>query len=212
MGLYRRQVLPRLTDLACGAAMISTARRRVVPLASGRVLEVGMGSCLNLPYFDPARVREVVGVDPDAGMAALARSRLRAANPRARLVRASAQELPFEDNSFDTVLSTFSFCSIPDPAAALAEVRRVLRPGGEFLFCEHCAAPQPSVRRVQFWLTPLWRHVAGGCHLDRDFPAMIRDGGFQADYLSADYMGFPRWLTYGVAGRARVGHRVGGGL
>ena len=201
---YERHVLPYLTDLACGVKPIRRQRRKVVPLARGRVLEIGIGTGLNLEHYDKARVEKIVGVDPALEMHRLARKRIASAGLPVELVGLSAEKIPFEAGSFDTVVVTYSLCTIPDPLAALAEMRRVLKPGGKLIFCEHGLAPDPSVRRWQERLTPLWSKIAGGCHLNRDIPALLKEAGFRSGDMETMYLPGPRPLTYNYWGTAEA--------
>ncbi|MCD6060688.1 MAG: ycgJ [Moraxellaceae bacterium] len=200
--LYDQHVLPYLLDLACGLAPVREQRAKVVPQASGRVLEIGIGTGLNLEHYDKARLRELVGLDPNAELKGLARKRAQRAGVEVELVSLSAEGIPFADASFDTVVVTYSLCTIPDPVAALREMRRVLKPGGRLLFCEHGLAPEEGVRRWQRRLTPLWSTLAGGCHLDRDVPALLREAGFRCDDLQTLYLPGPRPMTFNYLGSA----------
>lgn len=178
---YEHHILPTLLDWACSMKPIQAQRAQLLPRAQGRVMEVGVGTGLNLPFYDARRVRRLVGVDPGLQMHPLALRRSRAAGLPLELMGLSAEKLPVEDASFDTVVSTYTLCTIPDPVAALREMRRVLAPGGRLLFCEHGLAPDPRVQRWQARLAPLWSRVAGGCQLSRDIPALLQEAGFQAE-------------------------------
>lgn len=199
---YERHVLPYLIDLACGVGPVTRQRAKVVPQAAGRVLEIGIGTGLNLPHYDAARVERIIGLDPGTEMHRLARKRLQATGLHVELVGLSAERIPYDDASFDCVLVTFSLCTIPDPVAALREMRRVLKPGARLLFCEHGRAPDASVARWQDRLTPVWSRFAGGCHLNRDIPALIREAGFTLEDLQTMYLPGPRPLTYNYWGSA----------
>jgi ubiquinone/menaquinone biosynthesis C-methylase UbiE len=201
-GWYERRVLPWLLDLACGIRPFWRQRQKVVPLASGRVLEIGIGTGLNLAHYDKTRVDHVVGLDPGVEMHALARRRARAAGITVELVALSAERIPFEDGAFDTVLSTYTLCTIPDPVAALKEMRRVLKPGGQLIFCEHGLAGDASVRAWQHRLTPAWSRLAGGCQLDRDIPGLLRQAGLRCVDLQTGYLPGPRPLGYNFWGVA----------
>lgn len=200
---YDRYVLPWMLDLACGSARIREQRQKVVPHAEGRVLEIGIGTGLNLPHYDPARVTSIVGVDPALQMHRLARRRLARTPLQVELVGLSAERLPLEERSFDTVVCTFTLCTIPDPLAALGEMRRVLRPGGRLLYAEHGQSPDPGVRRWQARLQPLWGRIAGGCHLGRDIEGLLEAGGFDADRHSG-YLPGPKFASFMYWGEARV--------
>lgn len=203
MGFYDRHVLPRLIDAAMSQNPIRRQRQKVVPLAEGRVLEVGMGSGLNLPHYDPAKVREVIGLDPSAGMAARAAERIAASPVPVSLIGLSGEAIPLEDQAVDTVLFTYTLCTIPDPVKALGEMRRVLKPGGRLIFCEHGRAPDAAVRRWQDWINPIWRPIGGGCNLNRDVPALLGQGGFAIEGLETMYLPGPRPMTFNYWGTAR---------
>lgn len=204
-GWYERHLLPYLIDMACGIGPVQQQREKVVPLASGRVLEIGIGTGLNLPHYDPRRVERVIGLDPGMEMHRLARQRLEGSGLTVELVGLSAERIPYDDASFDCVLVTFSLCTIPDPVAALREMRRVLKPGHRLIFCEHGRAPDAAVARWQDRLTPLWSKFAGGCHLNRDIPALLQEAGFVCDDLQTMYLPGPRPLTFNYWGTAVAG-------
>lgn len=199
---YERHLLPYLIDMACGIGPVKKQREKVVPLAHGRVLEIGIGTGLNLPHYDAARVDHIVGLDPGTEMHALARKRLEATGLAVELVGLSAERIPYGDATFDSVLVTFSLCTIPDPVAALREMRRVLKPQGRLIFCEHGRAPDASVARWQDRLTPVWSKFAGGCHLNRDIPALLEQAGFVCENLQTMYLPGPRPLTFNYWGTA----------
>ena len=202
MNGYDRYILPWLIDIACGLPMVQAQRRLLVPQARGRVLEIGMGTGRNLPFYDRNQLTQLVGVDPALQMHRLAQRRSARAGLDVELVGLSAERLPLPDDHFDTVVCTYTLCSIPDPAAALHEVRRVLKPGGLFLFCEHGRAPDPALARWQERIQPYWMPLAGGCHLDRDVPALLREAGLDAQ-VDQGYLSGPRLLTYHFWGQAQ---------
>ena len=203
MSLYSRFVLPRLIDLAMRQERVRERRERLVPKAHGAVLEVGIGSGLNLPYYDASRVRRLCAVDPSAELLAMARRSARRLGAEVELVQQSAERLPFGDASFDSALITWTLCSIPDPAVALREIRRVLKSGGELFFIEHGLSHEAGVAAWQRRLTPLWRPIAGGCHLDRRMDALIR-AAFPHVEVQTFYLEGPRFLTYVYEGSARA--------
>lgn len=202
MSLYSRFVLPPILNLVMKDRRLRERRERLVPKAHGAVLEVGIGSGLNLPYYDRSRLRRLSAVDPSNELLAMAAKKAHRLKLDVQLVAQSAERLPFADASFDSALLTWTLCSIPDPLAALAEIRRVLRPGGELFFIEHGLAPDPGVARWQQRLTPLWRPIAGGCHLDRRMDELVR-AAFPVVELETSYLEGPRILTYMYEGCAR---------
>lgn len=203
MNWYDRVVLPYLIDRACGMPMVQNQRRLLVPGARGRVLEVGIGTGLNLPFYDTRKITRLVGVDPALQMHRLARKRSQKAGIEVELMGLSAEQLPAEAASFDTVVCTYTLCTIPDAAQALREMRRVLVPGGKLLFCEHGQAPDESVRRWQKRLQPLWGVLAGGCHLGRDIPGLLDAAGFVCATQAA-YLPGPKPMTFHYWGEAQA--------
>ena len=204
MSLYARWFLPPLLDLAMRNAEATRFRKRLVPGASGVVLEIGVGSGLNLTFY-ASGVDRVVAIDPSRELLRMARKRLEATHAPIDLVEASAEALPLARASIDTAVMTFTLCSIPDPARALAEIRRVLKPSGELRFAEHGLSPDAAVQRWQHRFNPMWRRVAGGCNLDRRMDELIRSAGFNLVELHAEYAKGPRPMAYVYCGRARPG-------
>ncbi len=201
MGLYSRCVLPGLLDWSMRMRALQPYRERVIADAEGRVLEIGLGSGLNLSFYGK-RVSSVTGVEPSAELLALARRRLKMVSVAVDLIEGSAETLPLEDRSVDTVVTTWTLCTIPDAGRALREARRVLRPGGRLLFVEHGRAPEPGVARWQDRLDPLWRRLAGGCHLNRKIDALIEGSGFRIETLTNSRVPGPRTHTFLYEGRA----------
>ena len=201
--LYERYLLPRVIGCACGSGPIRRQRAKIVPRASGEVLELGIGGGLNLAFYDPLRVSSVTGVDPSAPLRAKAREAPRPTGLKVEILDGEAENLPFASGRFDTVVCTFTLCSVHAPAAALAEARRVLKPGGQFLFSEHGLAPDPAVQAWQSRLDPLWSRLAGGCHLTRPVAAAIAAAGFRIESHDSMYLpGTPRvlgWAEWGLA-------------
>lgn len=201
--LYDRFVLPRLLKCACSAPPIMKQRAKVVPLAEGRVLELGIGMGLNLGLYDPAKVESVTGVDPAAELRAIAEAAPRDPRLTVKVEDGTAEALPFEAATFDCVVCTFTLCSVHTPAAALSEARRVLKPGGRFLYCEHGLAPDAGVQVWQRRIEPIWKRMAGGCHLTRPITAAIAAAGFTV--RRSDGMYLPRapriagWSEWGEA-------------
>jgi len=211
MGLYRKYLLPTLTEFAMRSQTLRPERARWIPLARGVVLEVGVGSGLNVPIYG-GEVRKLYALDPSEELLRMARSRAaRAAFPVEFLCR-PAEAIPLGDGSVDDIVTTWTLCTIPDPAAALQEMRRVLRPEGRLIFVEHGRSPDPAVVRWQDRLTPLWRRVAGGCHLNRPIDRLLRSGGFEALEMNRGYVAGPKVGSYLYRGTARPapGGRVPG--
>lgn len=202
MGLYSRLVLPRLIDLVMRNEEAARRRARIIPGAVGAVLEVGVGSGLNLPFYTK-QVRQLCGIDPSAELLKMARARSLSAPFPVELVQRSAEELPFGDASVDTVVVTWTLCSIPDPARALREMRRVLRPAGRLFFVEHGLSPDARVRAWQDRINPIWKRLAGGCNVNRKIDDLIRSAGFEIGELQTEYLPGPRPMSYTFEGSAR---------
>jgi ubiquinone/menaquinone biosynthesis C-methylase UbiE len=191
MGFYRKYILPRATHIACSLKPAMVQRGKVVPLAAGRVLEIGVGSGLNLPFYTPGNVEHLWGLDPSRENWNLTQGRRIPVDFDVEFLEASAEAIPLDDASADCVLLTYTLCTVPAVNPALEEMRRVLKPGGQLIFCEHGAAPDAAVRRWQDWLNPLWRRVSGGCNLNRSAPDLLQQGGFTIQTLDAAYI--PGW-------------------
>lgn len=202
MGVYRRYILPRFVNLALGVRSTMEQRAKVVPRAWGRVLEIGIGPGHNLELLDPAKVDRVWAIDPVIETCRYARRRAREVPFAVEFLATSAEEIDLPDASADCVLSTYTLCTIPEVGAALGEVRRVLRPGGKLIFCEHGLAPEGGVRNWQHRLQPLWGRLAGGCHLNRAIPDLLRDARFRILDIDSSFVGGPRLLSYHYWGAA----------
>ena len=203
MSFYDDRVLPHLIDLACSTKPTRKQREKIVHLAEGDVLEIGFGSGLNLPYYDAGKVRRIFGLEPSAGMRRKARPNVDASGLDVEFIDLPGEEIPLESQSVDTVLVTFTLCSIDDAAAALEGMRRVLRPGGKLLYCEHGASPDDRVRRWQERLNPGWKRVSGGCNMNRDIPALIESTGFSITTDERMYIPGPKILSYNYWGAAK---------
>jgi ubiquinone/menaquinone biosynthesis C-methylase UbiE len=201
MAFYSDIILPRLCDLAMRNKYLVPYRERVIGAAEGRVLEIGAGSGRNLPFYGPS-AKQILALEPSPQLVAMARNVPHHAIP-VRFLEASAEGIPLDDGTVDTVVTTWTLCSIPDAAMALAEMRRVLRPSGKLLFVEHGMAPDRNVRRWQGWLTPAWKRISGGCHLNRPISTMIESAGFRIDRVETGYMPGPKAMTFMYEGSAR---------
>ena len=189
MNFYQKYIVPRITNFLCGHKTFTRQRQKVVPLAKGRVLEIGFGTGLNLGFYDPEKVDHVWGLDPSAAMWQMA-------NPAAvpfdvEFIQASAARIPLDSGSADTILVTYTLCSVPNAIEALKDMRRVLKPGGEFIFCEHGAAPDANVRKWQDRLNPVWSKLAGGCNLNLSIPTLVEQGGFKIQAMDTKFL--PIW-------------------
>jgi ubiquinone/menaquinone biosynthesis C-methylase UbiE len=200
MSFYRERVLPHLVNMSMKQVNFEPYRRRVAGAAQGQVLEIGVGSGINLALYTSAT--HVVGLDPSARLLSMARAAAGARSRSIELVEGTAEAIPLADRSVDTVVTTWTLCSIPDLPKALNEVRRVLRPTGRLLFAEHGLAPEPNVVRWQNRLTPLWKRIGGGCHLNRPIDKMISSAGFRLVTLETGYTNGPRPMTFMYEGEA----------
>ncbi|WP_299322813.1 class I SAM-dependent methyltransferase [Parasphingopyxis sp.] len=204
-GLWDRYVVPRLIGFCCTQPPIMKRRAKVVPRAHGRVLELGAGGGANFALYDPAKVDSVEGVDPSPGLLDRARDAAKAEGIEFDIKEGVAENLPFADDSFDTVLATFTLCSVQDQAQCLAEARRALKPGGTFLFCEHGAAPDAKVAKWQRRIEPVWKRIAGGCHLTRPIGSAVAQAGFSIVEQDQGYMEkTPSWAGWLEWGEARI--------
>ncbi|MEE9466610.1 MAG: methyltransferase domain-containing protein [Candidatus Neomarinimicrobiota bacterium] len=191
MGFYERFILPKVVHLTCSSKPIRYQRRKVVPLAKGRVLEIGIGSGLNLPYYDPSKVAMIWGLEPSMQMRAMAEKLVPDTPIKVEFIGLDDDDIPLASGSVDTVLVTYTLCTIPDAVRALEGMRRVLKPGGELIFSEHGEAPDENVRRWQDRMNPVWKRVGGGCNLNRPIPSLIEQGGFKI--IDIETMYIPGW-------------------
>ena len=199
---YEKHVLPRLIDAACGQPPMRALRSRYVSGASGRVLELGIGSGLNLAHYDQTQVDSVTGVDPAAELTVKAAERADKIDIPVEVLGISGESLDLDDNSFDTLVCTWTLCSIPNPYRAVDEMRRVLKPGGQLIFVEHGRSDEAHIAQWQRRIEPLWKKIGGGCHLTRRVDDLLRDGGFKIDALETGYEDGPKvaaFMLHGVA-------------
>lgn len=186
--MYSRYILPRVIHWACGQTSSMAQREKVIPLADGRVLEVGIGSGMNLPYYISSRVEELTAIDPMERLWERRERNISSLGFEVFYIKGSAEQLPFENNSFNSVVSTSTLCSIKNIEEALKEIFRVLKPDGKLLFAEHGAAPDHSLARRQNLLNPMWKRIGGGCNLNRDIPGLLKEAGFSPEGLEEGYV------------------------
>ena len=202
MSFYEERILPHVIDKLCSTSPNQKQRQKIVPLAEGRVLEIGFGSGLNIPFYDAAKVAKIWGLEPSAGMRAKAVPLVEASTIDIEFIDLPGEEIPLDANSADTVLVTYSLCTIPDPVAALEGMHRVLKRGGRLLFCEHGKAPDEKVARWQNRINPAWRKISGGCNMNRDIPALLEAGGFRMETDERMYIPGLKVLCYNYWGSA----------
>jgi ubiquinone/menaquinone biosynthesis C-methylase UbiE len=203
MGIYEKYILPKVVHHTCGQRPAMRQREKVVPLAEGRVLEIGIGSGLNLPFYQREKVDHIWGLDPSEEMWAIARKKAETSHLDVEFLKSGAEEIPLDTDCADTVMMTFTLCTITGTDAALAEIRRVLKPGGKLIFCEHGAAPDENIRLWQDRINPVWRRLAGGCHLNRAIPGLIEAGGFQITNMETMYLPGWKFATFNYWGQAK---------
>lgn len=204
MSIYEEYCLPHFINWACGLGAISKQRSLVVPRARGRILEVGFGSGLNLDHYTQQDVEMIWALEPSEGMRRKSAKRIAESPLAIEWLGLSGESVPLDDNSADTVVLTYTLCTIPGFEQALAEMRRILKPGGELLFCEHGSAPTEKLRRWQERINPVWKRLAGGCNLNRPIPTLISEAGFTIHELTEDFIDGPKIAAYnywGVAGK-----------
>jgi ubiquinone/menaquinone biosynthesis C-methylase UbiE len=201
MGFYEEWIVPPLIDWSMRNKRLRPYRERTAGAAEGRVLDIGIGSGLNLPFY-ARQAREIFGLDPSPPLLARAQSMAPRTQTPIHLLEGSAERIPLADHTIDTVVMTWTGCSIPEICAALEEMRRVLRPGGRLLFVEHGRAPDPGVARWQDRLDPFWQRFSGGCHLNRKIDDLLSDAGFQIGRLATGYIPGPKIMTFFYEGAA----------
>jgi ubiquinone/menaquinone biosynthesis C-methylase UbiE len=202
MSLYEKYFLPKLLDFCCGMEGFQNKRSQIVPMAHGRILEIGIGSGLNFDHYNFDKVEEIIGVDPAVSSVAMAKSRSSQYNSKISFIESSAESIDLPSNTFDCVVIGYSLCTIPDPLKALAEARRLMKPEGSLFFMEHGLAPEQNIQKWQHRLTPGWKKIGGGCNLNRDIEALIKAGGFQFKSLSKKYIKGPKIAAFQYYGEA----------
>jgi len=202
MSLYEEYFLPKLLDFCCGMEGFQNKRSQIVPLAHGRILEIGIGSGLNFDHYNFDKVEEIIGVDPAVSSVAMARSRSSQYNSKISFIESSAESIDLPSNTFDCVVIGYSLCTIPDPLKALAEARRLMKPEGSLFFMEHGLAPEQNIQKWQHRLTPGWKKIGGGCNLNRDIENLISISGFEFKSLSKKYIKGPKIAAFQYYGEA----------
>ena len=201
MGLYDKYILPKFLNCACGSKPINYQRQKVVPLAKGKVLDIGIGSGLNIPFYNSDKIDKVIGIDPSHELIDLSKELANDSKASIELVIGSAESIPYPDNFFDTVLVTYTMCTIPNVAIANKEMWRVLKDDGRLIFCEHGLAPDKKISKWQNRIDPFWGKIAGGCHLNRDIQKLITDAGFSFESLDKMYIpSTPKFAGYNYWG------------
>jgi len=203
MGLYSKLVLPRVIDIVCGMKPQMRQRRKVVPNAEGRVLDIGFGTGLNAEFYAKEKVNRLWALDPSAESWKLAKDKVEASGIETEYLQTGAESIPLDDGSIDTIVVTYSLCTIPDRPKALGEMKRVLTDSGRLLFCEHGAAPDAGVRRWQNVINPIWKIFSGGCYLNIDIPALLDENGFAIEALETMYLPGFRPASFNYWGSAR---------
>ena len=203
MSFYDKYILPSFLNCACGSKPIKYQRSKVVPLAEGVVLEVGIGSGLNIPYYDSTKISAIIGLDPSEELNNMAKKVAADKSLEVDFILGSAEAIPLPDNHVDSVLVTYTLCTIPDALSASKEMRRVLKPDGKMIFCEHGLAPDAGVAKWQARIDPYWEKIAGGCHLNRDIPQLIQSAGFNIQSMEQMYLpSTPKFAGYNYWGVA----------
>jgi len=204
MGFYNKHILPCCLDKACGIGPITKQREKVVPLAEGVVLEIGIGSGQNLPHYNTDKVSKIIGVDPDEHIWKRSETRRAACPIDIERIGLSGEDIPLGKNTADSVVVTYSLCTIPNPIKALHEMKRILKPGGKILFSEHGKAPDAKIHRWQNRIDPVWKKIAGGCHSGRNIPTLFKQANLKFDDLQEMYIPGPKVLSYNYWGIARA--------
>ena len=203
MSLYEKYVLPKFLNCACGSKPVARQREKVVPLAEGRVLEIGIGSGLNLPFYDKSKVDEIWGLDPSEELSEMARTVATQEGMKVNFISSGAEDIPLPDDHFDSVLITYTMCTIPEVIRANTEIRRVLKDQGKMIFCEHGVAPDDNIRKWQKRINPFWGKITGGCNNNRNIPPLIPESGFDIVEMEEMYLpSAPKIAGYNFCGYA----------
>ena len=205
MGFYDKYILPTFLNCACGTKPMQYQTKKIVPFAKGDVLEIGIGSGLNLPFYDLDQINKIWGLDPSEELNSMAEKVARDIDIDVDLIIGGAEEIPLPENSIDTILLTYTLCTIPKVKDSIKEIERVLKPSGSMLFCEHGLAPDEKVAKWQQRLNPYWKKIAGGCNLNRDIPKIIQDSSFKITKLETMYLpSTPKFAGFNYWGEVKV--------
>jgi ubiquinone/menaquinone biosynthesis C-methylase UbiE len=204
LGFYNKYILPKVLNCACGSKPINYQRDKIVPLADGVVLDIGIGSGLNIPFYNKTKIKYLYGLDPSKELLNIAKSSAKEEQFEIEFLECGAEDIPLPDKSIDTVLITFTMCTIPDVTLSNSEIMRVLKDDGKLLFCEHGLAPDTSVAKWQNRINPLWNKIAGGCNLNRNIPKLITSSGFRISNMEEMYLpSTPKFAGYNYWGIAK---------
>ena len=204
MSFYNKYILPKILNCACASKPINYQRDKIVPLAEGVVLDIGIGSGLNIPFYNKTKIKQLYGLDPSKELLDIAISVAKKENLEIEFLECGAESIPLPSKSIDTVLITYTMCTIPDVALSNSEIIRVLKDDGKLLFCEHGLAPDKNIAKWQKRINPLWSKIAGGCNLNRDIPNLISSSGFKISNMEEMYLpSTPKFAGYNYWGVAK---------
>ena len=204
LSFYDKYILPKFLNCACGSKPINYQREKIVPLAEGTVLDVGIGSGLNIPYYNKSKIKCLYGLDPSIELLNLAKSLAKKNELEIEFLECGAEAIPLPNDSIDTVVITYTLCTIPDTQLSNQEIMRVLKPNGKLLFCEHGLAPDINIAKWQKRINPIWSKIAGGCNLNRDIPNLIRSSGLKILNMEEMYLpSTPKFAGYNYWGVAK---------
>ena len=204
MGFYDKYILPKFLNCACGTKPINYQREKIVPLAKGIVLDIGIGSGLNIPFYNKSNIDRLYGLDPSEELLKIAKPLAKKNELEIEFLQCGAEAIPLPDQSIDTVLITYTMCTIPDIKLSNSEIMRVLKPEGQLLFCEHGLAPDKNIAKWQRRINPIWSKIAGGCNLNRDIPKLITSSGFKISNMEEMYLpSTPKFAGYNYWGVAK---------
>ena len=204
MGLYNKYILPKFINCACGSKPINYQKSKIVPYAKGVVLDIGMGYGLNIPFYNKSNINHLYGLDPSSELIEIAKRVAKIHELEIEFLECGAESIPLPDDSIDTIVITYTMCTIPDVTLSISEIMRVLKNNGKLLFCEHGLAPDPNIAKWQKIINPIWNKIAGGCNLNRNIPELITSSGFKISNMEEIYLpNTPKFAGYNYWGVAR---------